>query len=298
MKSRAYMGIALVIGFAVSLAVTGCGRSGRTPDSAASLRNSNESPSIASSRGSAAVAGPTAGAPAAATPAPADEMARTESERPGLGTSWGESVSSRVSTTTFYRQSDSSPDGIASLFYNDETGVGAMSHGRFVDYGDSVVPLVGGRITVSIVDASGSPLRAAHVDGRTITVGSDGDRYIVRIDNRSPVRIEAVATVDGLDVVDGQDGSLHKRGYIIAPYDTLDIEGFRENEGSVRAFRFGSVSDSYAARRGKDRNVGVVGVAVFREQGSDFRWSPEELDRRETADPFPSHFAPPPPSYR
>ena len=71
-------------------------------------------------------------------------------------------------------------------------------------------------------------------------------------------------------------------------------EGFRESEGSVRAFRFGSVSDSYAARRGKDRNVGVVGVAVFREQGSDFRWSPEELDRRETADPFPSHFAPPP----
>ncbi len=295
MKSRAYMGIALVIGFAASLSVAGCGRSGRAPDSAASLRNSNESPSIASSRGSAAVSGAAAGAPAPAAPAAADEMARSESEeRPGLGTSWGEAVSSHVSSTTFYRQSDSSPDGVASLFYNDEAGVGAMSHGRFVDYGDSVVPLVGGRITVSILNASGTPLRAAHVEGRTIAVGSDGDRYIVRVDNRSPVRIEAVATVDGLDVVDGQDGSFHKRGYVIAPYDTLDIEGFRESEGSVRAFRFGSVSDSYAARRGKDRNVGVVGVAVFRERGSDFRWSPEELDRRETADPFPSHFAPPP----
>jgi hypothetical protein len=282
----------------MSLSVAGCGRSGRAPDSAASLKNSNESPSVASSRGESALSGPSGGAPATAAPAAADEMARSESERPGLGTSWGEAVSSQVSSTSFYRQSDSSPDGIASLFYNDEAGVSAMSHGRFVDYGDSVVPLVGGRITVSIVDASGSPLRAAHVAGRTIALGSDGDRYIVRVDNRSPVRIEAVATVDGLDVIDGQDGSLHKRGYVIAPYDTLDIEGFRESEGSVRAFRFGSVSDSYAARRGKDRNVGVVGVAVFREQGSDFRWSPEELDRRETADPFPSHFAPPPPSYR
>ncbi|HEX4337054.1 MAG TPA: hypothetical protein VH062_14145 [Polyangiaceae bacterium] len=259
---------------------------------------------MASSKGAASAyeSGPTgtyggaAAASPAASPPAADDLARAESERPGLGTSWGEAVSSQVTSTSFYRQSDGSPDALASLFYNDEAGVNAMSHGRYVDYGDSVVPLVGGRVTVSIVDANGSPLRAAHLDGRTVTVGSDGDRYMVRIDNRSPVRVEAVATVDGLDVIDGSDGSMHKRGYVIAPYDTLDIAGFRESEGSVRAFRFGSVSDSYAAQRGKDRNVGVVGVAVFRERGSDFRWSPEELDRRETADPFPSHFAPPPPS--
>jgi hypothetical protein len=285
---------ALILGFLVSLSATGCGHAGHAPESAASLKNSGEAPSVASSRGSAEGYG------AAASPAPAagmaDEVAKSESERPGLGTSWGEEVSSHVSSTSFYRQSDGSPDGLASLFYNDEAGVNAMSRGSFLDYGDSVVPLAGGRITVSIVDANGSPLRAAHLDGRLVTVGSDGDRYMLRIDNHSPVRVEAVATVDGLDVIDGQDGSMQKRGYVIAPYDTLDIEGFRESAGSVRAFRFGSVSDSYAARRGKDRNVGVVGVAVFRERGSDFRWSPEELDRRETADPFPSHFAPPPPS--
>ncbi len=299
MKSRAYIGIANVLASLVSLSLAGCGHGGQAPESAASLKNSKESPSVASSgapRG--ALSGSAGQAPATAAPAPAEEMARADAERPGLGTSWGEAVSSRVESTTFYRQSDSSPDGVASLFYNDEAGVNAMSRGRFVDYGNSVVPLAGGRITVSIVDATGTPLRAARFDGRTIAVGSDGDRYIVRVDNRSPVRVEAVATVDSLDVIDGQDGSIEKRGYIIAPYDTLSIEGFRESEGSVRAFRFGSVSDSYAARRGKDRNVGVVGVAVFREQGSDFRWSPEELHRRETADPFPSRFAPPPWSAR
>ena len=288
---------ALILGFLVSLSTTGCSHASHAPDSAASLRNSNEAPSVASSRSEPSAYGAPAPASPPAAGAAADEVAKAEGEeRPGLGTSWGEAVTSHVSSTSFFRANDGSPDGLASLFYNDEAGVNAMSRGRFVDYGDSVVPLVGGRITVSIVDASGSPLRAAHVDGRNVTVGSDGDRYILRIDNRSPVRIEAVATVDGLDVIDGDDGSLQKRGYVIAPYDTLDIEGFRESEGSVRAFRFGSVSDSYASRRGKDRNVGVVGVAVFRERGSDFRWSPEELDRRETADPFPSHFAPPPPS--
>ena len=203
-----------------------------------------------------------------------------------------------MSSTTFYRESYGSPDALTAFYYNDEAGINAMSRGRYVDYRDSVASLAGGRITVSLVDSSGRPLRAAHIDGRTVALGSDGDRYVVRVENHTAVRVEAVATVDGLDVVDGEEGDLNKRGYVIAPYDSLEIEGFRESEGSVRAFRFGKVSDSYAARRGKDRNVGVVGIALFRERGSDFRWTPEEIERRNSADPFPSHFAPPPPSAR
>lgn len=252
----------------------------------------------AADRAASAAPGAAPRAGAAYQSSPSAEMAAEEKARPGLGTSWGERVASRVSGTSFTRASEDSPDATAAFFYNDESGVAAAARGRFVDHGDSLMPLVGGNVTVSLVDTSGRPLRAAHLDGRTIAIGSDGDRYVVRVDNHTPIRIEAVATVDGLDVVDGSDGDVHKRGYVIAPYDSLEIEGFRESEGSVRAFRFGSVSDSYASRRGKDRNVGVVGVALFREQGSDFRWTPEELNRRETADPFPSRFAPaPPPSH-
>lgn len=298
----------ITLGFLVSLSLAGCGHSTQPPESAASIRSSSgEAPRAASPSGGAESGREESGgaeshgrmgyAPAspAAPGAAADEVAKSEAERPGLGTSWGEAVASRVSSTSFYRESDGSPDGLASLFYNDEAGINAQSRGRYVDYGDSVVSLADGRITVSLVDGNGSPLRAARVDGHVVAVGSDGDRYMVRVSNHSGVRIEAVATVDGLDVIDGSDGSMNKRGYVVAPYDTLDIEGFRESQGSVRAFRFGSVSDSYAARRGKDRNVGVVGVAVFRERGSDFRWSPEEMERRETANPFPSRFAPAPP---
>ena len=224
------------------------------------------------------------------------ELGQPEESRPGLGTSWGESVSSQVSTTTFTRADGDTPYATAAFFYNDESGVNATSRGRFLDWGDSVVPLANGNVTVSLMDENGRPLRAARFDGRTTAVGSDGDRYVVRIDNHSPLRLETVATVDGLDVVDGGEGDFHKRGYVIAPYDTLEIEGFRESEGSVRAFRFGKVSDSYASRTGKDRNVGVVGVALFSERGADLRWTPEEIQRRETADPFPGHFAPAPPA--
>ena len=286
----------VTLGFLLSLSLAGCGGQREAPETAATARSSYDAPRGASAgrasqgySGEAAPASPAAGAAA-------DEVAKAEETRPGLGTSWGEAVASRVSSTTFYRESYGSPDALASLFYNDEAGVNAQSRGRYVDYDDSVVSLADGRITVSLVDRSGSPLRAARVDGHLVAVGSDGDRYMVRVSNHSGVRIEAVATVDGLDVIDGSDGDMNKRGYVVAPYDTLDIEGFRESQGSVRAFRFGHVSDSYAARRGKDRNVGVVGVAVFRERGSDFRWSPEEIERRETANPFPSRFAPLPPS--
>jgi hypothetical protein len=54
----------------------------------------------------------------------------------------------------------------------------------------------------------------------------------------------------------------------------------------VAAFRFGRVSDSYAARTAGDRNVGVVGVALFAEYGS--MWTTDELERRDTAVPFPA----------
>jgi hypothetical protein len=126
-------------------------------------------------------------------------------------------------------------------------------------------------------------------------MGNDGDRYAIRIQNQTGARFEAVATVDGLDVIDGEAGSFEKRGYLVQPWSTVEIDGFRRSEDVVAAFRFGRVKDSYAAKRGNDRNVGVIGVAVFHERGSSWPWTQRELDRRSGADAFPGRFAPPPP---
>jgi hypothetical protein len=73
------------------------------------------------------------------------------------------------------------------------------------------------------------------------------------------------------------------------PYGTLEIDGFRRSEASVAAFRFGRVKDSYAARMGASRNVGVIGVAFFGERGDDWGASAsyDEVRRRATANPFP-----------
>jgi len=90
-----------------------------------------------------------------------------------------------------------------------------------------------------------------------------------------------------LDVVDGLPASTGKRGYLLEPYSTLQIEGFRRSREQVAAFRFAKVKDSYAARTGSDRNVGVIGVALFREDGYGSTRNWEELYLGDSARAFP-----------
>jgi len=136
---------------------------------------------------------------------------------------------------------------------------------------------------VQILRETGETLPTyAHRD-RFYVQGEAGERYVIRITNPTPRRVEAVVSVDGLDVVDGEPGDLRKRGYIVAPYGETRIEGFRTSQADVATFRFSSVGDSYAGRKGKARNVGVIAVAIFE----------EERPREQQI--ILSHPAPPPP---
>jgi hypothetical protein len=223
------------------------------------------------------------------------ETAQAEpTNRPGLGTEWGETRESHIHEVSFTRANGDQPFTVAQLFYNDRRGVEAQAafHPGQPTFHD--VSFVNGAITVSLRDAWGGPLDAVHVGDRTYVIGQEGERYTIVLANHTPRRIEAVATVDGLDVMNGRSGSFENRGYVLMPWASLEIDGFRQSEDAVAAFRFAKVRDSYAAQRGEDRNVGVIGVAFFAERGDD--WSSGDLWRRETASPFPSdpRFAQPP----
>ncbi len=214
--------------------------------------------------------------------------------RPGLGTEWGEARTSRVHDVSFVRDS-SRPFAIATLHYNDRRGVDALAnlHARR-DTGRALTT-GGGAVTVSVRDANGSPLEAVHVGDRTFVIGQAGQRYSIVLTNNTGHRFEAVASVDGLDVINGKPGSFDHRGYVLLPFATLEIEGFRQSTNAVAAFRFAAVADSYAAQTGSARNVGVIGVALFSERGDAF--VPESETRlRDTASPFPAdpRFAQPP----
>jgi hypothetical protein len=102
--------------------------------------------------------------------------------------------------------------------------------------------------------------------GESYVLGVHGTRYTLRVWNHSYARVEAVVSVDGLDVIDGKPADYDKRGYVIAPGSFVDIDGWRVSGAEVAAFRFGRVRDSYAARTTGPRNVGVIGVALFPER--------------------------------
>jgi hypothetical protein len=214
-------------------------------------------------------------------------------ERPGLGTEWGETRDSPINEVSFLRSEPQRPFAVTQVFYNDREGVEAQAGYRGAPRFYNV-PAARGAITFSLRGADGEPLEAVSAGGRIYVVGQEGRRYSIVVENHTPARFETVATVDGLDVVSGRTGSFENRGYVLSPWSTLEIDGFRQSRDEVASFRFAKVRDSYAAARGEDRNVGVIGLAFFAERGDP--WTLDELRRRDTASPFPDEgrFAPPP----
>lgn len=248
--------------------------------------------------GSAAkVAAPSSGADLAPPPPPAAtamvESTPAPTERPGLGTTFGEAVYSPIHYTPFQRAS-ASPWATVTLYYNDAAGVAAHAAYLGAEPEPLEVPAGDGSLSVSLVDDSGRLLPGVQAGGRSLIVGEDGERYKILVRNATSARFEVVASVDGLDVVDGKPADPGRRGYLVDPHDTLVIDGFRTSSADVAAFRFGKVADSYAAQTSGDRNVGVIGLAIFAEEGA--TWTAGEVERRDTADPFPARgYATPPP---
>lgn len=207
-------------------------------------------------------------------------------ERPGLATGWGDERKSRMSYVSFVRSSQQ-PVGTDVIFYNDSEGIKAMAGNR-----ERVGPMqtaAGELVEWGIKGKFGYlPTYKEHGFGRRLVGGTKGGNYSIVLKNRCKSALEIVTSVDGLDVMDGKTASFSKRGYIIDPGETLEIEGFRTSRSKVAAFEFSSVSDSYAnLRHGDTRNIGVIGLAVFTQKGvNPWRWTSEEVRRRDSANPF------------
>lgn len=122
-------------------------------------------------------------------------------------------------------------------------------------------------VSVQVEAPEGSDFPSFRSGGEVWIAGSEGQRYNLRLQNHSPERVEVVVTVDGRDVISGRLGDYVKqRGYVLDPFDTLIIEGYRQSLDSVAAFRFADLADSYSARMGTPVHVGLIGVAAFAER--------------------------------
>jgi len=143
--------------------------------------------------------------------------------------------------------------------------------------------------------AEGRTLPVYKYDGRQWVIGTPGQEYGIRVCNTTGDRVLAVMSVDGVNIVSGETASPSQSGYVLSANECYEINGWRKSNSTTAAFYFTELPDAYAARTGRPDNVGVIGVAFFREKPQRAVWkepakivaapSPEPIARQDAAAP-------------
>jgi hypothetical protein len=126
---------------------------------------------------------------------------------------------------------------------------------------------------VEIIARNDARMLPVHtVGGSNWVVGTPGQEYAIRFCNRSAGRVLAVMSVDGVNAISGETASPAQSGYVLSPWECADIQGWRKSLARTAAFYFTEFPDAYATRTGRPENVGVIGVAIFRERPQPIAW--------------------------
>ncbi|MEO5962032.1 MAG: hypothetical protein ABIO75_04765 [Thermomonas sp.] len=122
-------------------------------------------------------------------------------------------------------------------------------------------------VGIDIIDRdSGEVLPEYGHRGQDWVAGVPGHRYSVRLTNTTGERVLVVLSVDGVNAVSGQTAAASQGGYVLDPWETAEIAGWRKSLDDIAQFLFTDLPDSYAARTGRPDDVGVIGIAVFKER--------------------------------
>lgn len=113
------------------------------------------------------------------------------------------------------------------------------------------------------VRVHGHSVKEYQHEGKTFIEGRQGSAFTIRVANLTPRTVLAVVSVDGLSVMDGKDASYASSGYVLGPYEKLDIPGWRLDLKNVAKFVFTVAGQSYAVTVDRPKNVGVIGCAFF-----------------------------------
>ncbi len=124
----------------------------------------------------------------------------------------------------------------------------------------------GALVDLAVVNrATGERIPVHTHRGRLYVAGTPGAKYSLLLDNKTGARVLTVVSVDSVNVITGDTASPAQSGYVLGPWGSVGIDGWRKSMSEVAAFVFTALPESYAARTGRPGNVGVIGVAVFRE---------------------------------
>lgn len=122
-------------------------------------------------------------------------------------------------------------------------------------------------VDVSVVNRNtGERLTPYRHGGKLYVAGTPGDRYSIEMKSSRGERVLTVLSVDGVNTLTGQTAATLQSGYVLDGWQNYSISGWRKSMDDVAQFVFTALPNSYAARTGRPDNVGVIGVAVYREK--------------------------------
>ncbi|MDN5650951.1 hypothetical protein GJV03_05230 [Acinetobacter sp. RIT698] len=172
-----------------------------------------------------------------------------------LGTKWGDEIDSHVTEVQLKRKSDS-PLAETIVQYADKNYKGKTVN---------AISIAAGKVSFSVVDDRGNRIPMYRVGQSYYLSGREGQSYQLQYENNTAKTFEVVASVDGVDVIDGSEASRSNSGYVLHAHDSLKIEGFRKSESAVASFTFSKPKDAYAANseNGSIQNAGVIGTVLY-----------------------------------
>jgi len=113
----------------------------------------------------------------------------------------------------------------------------------------------------------GRVLRCLSHEGKNYIEAPPEGEYQIRLTNNCPRRRIAVISVDGINVIDGEEAGFDGSGYVMRAWESMTIKGWRRSDSEVAAFSFTASEASYSNKTGKGtKNTGVIGLAVFDEK--------------------------------
>lgn len=102
--------------------------------------------------------------------------------------------------------------------------------------------------------------------------GRDGSKFELELTNLTPRRILVHPAVDGLSVMTGKPAAQNDStdGYVLTPYQTMRVPGWRLDDKNVAQFFFAGQGNSYAEQTGQPLNKGVIACPVWEEKKDDW----------------------------
>jgi hypothetical protein len=196
-----------------------------------------------------------------------------------LGTKWGDEVTSHVTEVNLKRLSDQ-PIAESQVRYANK-----QYQGKTVNS----ISLAAGKISFSIVDDADAVLPLFREGQSYYLAGQDGQSYQLKYENHTDSTFEVVASVDGIDVLDGSTASRTNSGYVLHPHSEMKIEGFRKSDSAVASFTFSKPEDAYAANsnNGLIQNTGIIGTVIYQLETPD---SKDEINDSSKYAPAPKAF--------